>query len=44
MCWMAGQHPEINLEEDVLPIVKNLILHVSDPEQSRYRNADIPST
>lgn len=35
MCWMAGQHPEINLEEDVLPIVKNLIRTAPDSYSNR---------
>ncbi|MBK9249974.1 MAG: hypothetical protein IPM69_18180 [Ignavibacteria bacterium] len=35
LCWMAGQYPEINLEADILPIVKNLIRSAPDTYSHR---------
>jgi tetratricopeptide (TPR) repeat protein len=39
MCWMSSQKPEINLERDILPHVKNLIR--TSPETYSFRALEL---
>ena len=39
MCWMSSQKPEVNIERDILPHVKNLIR--SSPESYSYRALEL---